>query len=209
MNLELKNAKKLDDNTYIVLQNIYKYFFEKYLTENIDITKYNDLIKNSGLDFGIPKPAKINLGTNLKEYLNLEYIYLVNNFFIEKLSEEHLEILKNRALNKNYNFDEEIRLLISSTFKDVIKNNYFKNNYTDKVYKVCYGYNIKSNYADNDSLVLKILYGKNTKELDKEKYIENNKVKEFHINNIKEFLKKEIEDNLNIKCTIISEKIFN
>lgn len=208
-NLAIQKGLIINGNNerYVYIQNIYKYFFEKYLLEKINILHYNNLIKDSNLDFGVPHPTKEELATNLNEYFNFEYIYLINSFFVEKLSIEQINMLVECSIRKDFAFSLEIREMIESTYKEVIRKNFFKGEYVDKRYKVCYGAVTSSNFANNDELVLKILYSRNTKQLSDSEYIVNIKEKKKYLNDLTKLLKEEILSKLGVECTVLIEKI--
>ena len=137
-------------------------------------------------------------------YFDLDYIFLINNLFIEKLDESDLNLLK--EFNKN-NVSNELIDMIKRTYKDIIKDNYLNGEYTDKVYKVCYGPVVPINFVDNDSLVFKIYYGKNTKEiLDTKEFVTLNKKQIELFNGLVDDIKKDVKNKLNIKCEILLEK---
>ena len=92
--------------------------------------------------------------------------------------------------------------MVERTYKEVILNNYFKGRYVDDKYNICYGITIPSNFARNDSVVLKIYYSDHSN-INNNTYIENmNKQKEF-IKQLAEELKNEISSKLDINCDIL------
>lgn len=191
---------------YISIQNIYKYFFEKYLTTKINMSNYNNLIKTSKLYFGIPHPRTCELVTNLNEYFGFEHIYMLNNFFVEKLDIEQIKLLMDSS-NNNFEFNEKIKDLVENTYKEVLKKNFLKDQYTNKRYKVCYGDVIDSNFAYNDELVLKIIYSRNTKEMEESEYIQNLKEKKEFLKDLIKLIKNDILDKMGIGCTVLVEKV--
>ena len=214
MNRELTIEKGLiindDKSLYIRLENLYKYLFEAYLINKINLKEYDDEIVNSGLYFGVPHPNKDELISGLNEYLGLNYIYLVNNFYIEKLSKEDIDILIKYANTNNITLNNELLNVIERTYNDVIKNNYLKGEYSDNKYQVCYGkYAIPSNFADNDALVFKIYYSKNTKQLNDNEFIENIKKQKEFMNSLKDKIEQEVREKMNISCNVLFDKIAN
>lgn len=204
MNNKLAVEKNINDlKVYVSYQNRYKYFLEKMLYDIIDLKKYDKMIGSSELDFGKSTPTKKQLYTLNDEYFDLDYIFLVNRFYIEKLSIEELSILKS-------NNEEEIHKLIENTYKEIIKDNYRNNEYTNQIYKVKYGTSSKeSNFIPNNNIVFKIIYSKNNKKYTDEEYIKNMKEKRDFLNNIIEEIKEEIKSKLDIDCSIIVEKLPN
>ena len=192
----------IDNNDlYKKLSNEYKKHFEYYLLSNVDLSKYDKDICDSKLGFGNVS-NEVNLKSNLNEFMNLNHIYVLNEFLIEKLDINQIEVLKNGS-------DEDKNRLIKETYKEIIKNNYHFDKYDDKIYKINY-INSTSDYGffDNDSLVLAIYYGKNKNKYgSKEKYLDNYIEKKKYLNNISNKIKKDIKEKLNIKCDIIYNKI--
>lgn len=202
-NISLIKEKKME-NDYIELQNKYKKLFEQYISKKVDLKKYDDIISDSVLDFGISKPTAKQLFTELENSLNLKYIYIINNFFVEKLDNSNLESLR----RSSYILSEQNYTLIEETYKDVIKDD-FDNEYNDEKHYVCYGYNTKSNYAPSDALVLHILYSRNTKGYNDVEFVQNIKDKRVFLETLKTHIVEEIKKQLNIDCHIIISKCPN
>lgn len=204
MNIDLATEKNINDlKVYISYQNRYKYFFEKYLYDKLSLKEYDKKIKESNLDFGISTPTMKQKYTITEEFFDFDYIYLINRFYVEKLSIEELSILKSN--------DEDIIMnLIENTYKEIIKDNFRNNEYTNEVYRVRYGNSSKeTNFIPNNNIVFKILYSKNNKKYSNEEYIKNMKDKREFLNNIIEEISEEIKNILDIDCSIIVEKLPN
>lgn len=209
--LAIQKGLVVEDNydLYNKLERIYKYLFECVLVSSLNLSEYNEKIKTSELDFGIPHPSKEQLISGLPEYLNLEYIYLLNNFFVEKLEIEDINKLMEYDMSVGGNISDELVNIIVKTYKDVIRNNYRSGTYSDKVYKICYSYANPIDFCDNDSLVFKIYYSKNTGKISDEDFIKNMKDKKEYIDSLSKNMINEINNKLNIKCEILVEKIPN
>ena len=171
---------------YKKLENEYKKFFEYYLLSKVDLSKYNEEIKNSKLGFG-DITSKVNLKSNLYEYMKLNHIFVLNEFYIEKLDSNGIQILKNGK-------EEDKENLIIKTYKEIIKSNYNRGKYSSEIYKINYLlYDSNKGYFDNDSLVLAIYYGRNKEKYNsKEKYINNYLKKKEFMDKLINKLKKEI-----------------
>lgn len=204
-NEDLIKSKNISLEEYGILKKTYKQLFEIYLQNKIDLKLYDNKIKNSDLDFGKGYPTKSNLINDLGEYLGLDYIYIINDFFIEKLSINDLNELRKVYQEKKYNINT-IKM-IEKTYKEVLNNNFVNGKYVNEPFNRCYGPVIPKNFALSDSLVIKIIFGKNTKQYDDEEYLVNAKAKTNFLNILCNDLKKEIEENLEIKVTILREKV--
>ena len=137
--------------------------------------------------------------------MRLDYIYIINDFFIEKLSINDLNELGKVYQEKKYNLNT-IKM-IEKTYKEVLNNNFVNGKYVNEPFNRCYGPMIPKNFALSDSLVIKIIFGKNTKQYDDAKYLVNAKAKTNFLNILSNDLKKEIEEKLGIRVTILREKV--
>lgn len=213
VNIELAKTKGLivnDDNSeYVLLENLYKYLFENFLNEQVNLKKYDEELLNSELDFGISHPRQEQKGNNLNDFFKYNYIFLLNNFFIEKLSVEDINILRNSLKLEKLVPTKELIDIIKRTYIDVIKNNYTKKGYVDEIYIVSYGEFHPGNFVSNNALALKIFYGKNKKQMTDEEYLKNMKDKKDYLNNLVERMKNEIKEKLDINIEILTEKIPN
>lgn len=204
-NENLIKSKNISLEEYGVLKKIYKQLFEIYLQNKIDLKLYDNKIKNSDLDFGKGHPTKSNLINDLGEYLGLNYIYIINDFFIEKLKINDLNELRKVYQEKKYNINT-IKM-IEKTYKEVLNNNFVNGKYVNEPFNRCYGPVIPKNFVLSDSLVIKIIFGKNTKQYDDTEYLVNAKAKTSFLNILCNDLKKGIEENLGIRVTILREKV--
>lgn len=189
----------MDRENYRELENIYKKYFEIFLNSKIKLIKYDDSMKNSELDFGILQ-EKVNLKSNLEEYLNLNYFYILNNFYVEKLTDEEKMILIS-------NNEEQILNLIKNTYKNIIT--YTREDLPNKRFKINYTFSTsEDSFSYNDELVIAIYYGKNTIDLiSKENYLDNYNKKQEFLNNLSNNLSNEIKNNLDLDCKIIYKKL--
>ena len=204
-NENLIKSKNISLEEYGVLKKTYKQLFEIYLQNKIDLKLYDNKIKNSDLDFGKGHPTKSNLINDLGEYLGLNYIYIINDFFIEKLSINDLNELRKVYQEKKYNINT-IKM-IEKTYKEVLNNNFVNGKYVNEPFNRCYGPVIPKNFALSDSLVIKIIFGKNMKQYNDEEYLANAKAKTNFLNILSNDLKKEIGEKLGIRVTILREKV--
>ena len=177
----------------IKLENLYKELFEKYLINKIDLIKYDNEINSSSL--GFTESNNVSLASNLDEYLNLKYFYILNRFYLDKLSDEDLNIL----INGN---DLERLLLIENTYKKVL---IYGN---DINLKLNHNNNdILNDFSNNGELVFGLYYGSSSlKVINEDEYFDNyNKKKEF-LNDLADRLKNKIYDKLDLSVKIIIRK---
>ena len=203
VNVSLAKEKNIFPyEVYLNLENAYKYLFEKFFLINIDLKAYEEKLMNNKLFIN---EYKFQKEIEKEDYINSKFFVLVNNFFVEKLSIEQINILNKFLVTSQ--IDSDNIMLVKDSYKDIIKNNYLKNNYSDKIYKICYGSVTPSNFADNDALVLKLFYSDDPQiNLSGEDYINNLKKQQEFINSIKEELSTEVYRKLGIKCEILVDR---
>lgn len=188
-----------DYSKYYKLVDIYKYLLEYYLNSKIDFAKYEELIKNSGLYIGINDKYK-----SINKYLNLDYIFLINNLFVEKLSNEDIELLLSQFSPDS--IDEKLINVVEKTYKDVIYDNFIKGEYQNIICKVCYGEMVPINFVDNNSLVFRIYYGKNLINVDGDEFIKLHEKQLAFFKDLISNIKKDIYEKLNVNCDILLRK---
>lgn len=177
-----------EKQTYLKRLEIYHNALINMIIKSLDLKKLEDSINNSKNEFKPINNDKKDL-YQLMSSDKLKYLYLRNNLYIERLSEEELKVLDN---NKN----EEVYPLVQDTFKNIIDDYPGKNMITN------YGPNTDSFYAKSSNLIIGIRVdddyfpnGSNKLEL-----ITN---REFELDFLKSFLESKIKKNLDIEGTVI------
>ncbi len=199
-----ENCKLLgieEKKVYFELSNEYKKVFENYLLLKVDLLKYDNDIKNSKIGIG-DLDKNIKLKSSLNEFLNLNHIFILNEFHIEKLNKDQIDILKG-------NDENEKKSLVINTFKEVIRNNYLNGKYENKTYKINYINSTgKAGIFDNDSLVIAIYYGKNKyKYGSKELYLKNYRERIDFLKELSFKIKRDVNVELDLKCDVITSRM--
>lgn len=180
---------------YIKVQALYKKAFDNYIES---VIKVNDIVdkklEQSNLDYGKLEEKQKNIYQKFS-YLNSEYLFVRNFFYIERLSENDL----NKFIKQD-DVTAEIIEVVKSTYKNIMKVNSDK---TDNNFKVCYGrMAVPIFFFDNDSLVLFLNYGKNSIKLEGKDFIDNKVKKEKFLDELIELIKCEFEAKLECKVEI-------
>ena len=121
------------------------------------------------------------------------------------MSINDLNELRRVYQEKKYNLNT--KKMIERTYKDVLNNNFVNGEFKDVPFNRCYGPMVPKNFALSDSLVIKIIFGKNIKQYNDDEYLANAKAKTNFLNILSNELKKEIEEKFGIRVTILREKI--
>lgn len=147
--LLVEKGFKIDDenNDYFKLLNNYKKLFESYLKEKLPLELIDDNMKKSDLKFVKVKEENMDF-YQISSTMGLDYIYLRNNLYIEKLNKEDLDFL-----SKKETLDDEAREFIKRTYQTVI--NPYEN---DEKRIVFYGPENGKHLCDSTDVVLGIRY---------------------------------------------------
>ena len=162
-----------------------------YLLDNIiNFSNLSNAIGKSECYFA---PSK-----TFKEYGYLStsspYFYLLNTFYLENLSNDDLEILKNKE-----KIDEDAINIVKRTLKDVITKKDVKS--------IAYFNPTPETIIKNGTLVFIFVYGKNSKSLSDDLYTSNVKKQKEFIKLLKENFESGIKSSLDIECKLLSYKI--
>lgn len=158
---------------YLNLYSKYYLFFINYLNEIIDIKRIEkDITKVNN----ILKPVEIEQKDLYQSLSPYNYIYIRNNFYIERLTQDELNILMN---NNEYN----------DITKELIKNTYPKiiNPYIDKDVDLLYGPDAKRFLSSSKNIVIGIRF--NSK-------VESDKYSAIQIHNVKKLLLSTIKSTI-------------
>lgn len=173
---------------YIVLNCQYRDLFIDYFIRKLDLKEYDDKIKNS--KFNYKKLERKNMDIYQATCADkLDYFYVRNNFYIERLDEIEKSFVYNCIGNKLNTPDLIKDRFIERTFRKVIFEDVMHNG---EVCTTNYGPESPRYYAYNNSLVIGVRHDEfNEAELSEEDEIEKMK---FFLN-----ICKEIEMNISEK----------
>ena len=151
----LINKKLVDENRpnsrYCKLYLNYKRLLDRYLASKFMLKKYDDKIINSNLKFLPVKQEDMDYYQYMST-LDLTYIYLRNNLYVEKLSADDIEKIVNLTEDELNNPPKEITKLIENTYSQVIN---CAKNQGEKIV-CCYGPDFDTYWIDSSELVFGI-----------------------------------------------------
>lgn len=197
----IKEKNILKSSIYLQVQGLYQKALDYYILNNSSIKKYDDMISNSELDFGLIDEKHKHIH-HINSYLDLKYIYVRNFLFIEKLNMQQLSYIYNKILINDLNIDNQLIEIVKNTYKDVINDNYKHGEYKQNT-TTCYGSVIPDNIVASNSLVFCIHYGKNNIKLEKEDFLNNYKEKRTFLDNLKQDMEMNLSKELNINVKIL------
>lgn len=189
--MELAKKKDLiinDDYTnYRKVLNLYKEGFFTLLNNTFNFSYIDEKIDKSNLLF-----TNIKLNEKYSSFIS-KYFRCLNQFYIEKLEEQYLNILI-----KKEKIDNEVLNIVGITYKEILKK--------DNVKTVTYNPPTLENIVENGTIVIELVYGKNSKELSKEEFLVNLRKQNEFLKQLISDLEKEIIENTGLKTKIFLNK---
>lgn len=152
-NDNFETMNEIEKEKYLSLYSIYRKLLTEYLIKKIGLKEIDQSIIESGLSF-IPINEE---DMDFYQYFSaddLKYLYLRNNVYIERLTNEERKFLEERISSEDYNLDKKAEELIERSFRKVISECEEENNKT----KVFFGPTTSSYLVSNDSIVIGLRY---------------------------------------------------
>lgn len=143
--LEKNLGHEVPNEKYFQLLNLYKLYFEQYLKELLPLNLIDENMKKSDLSYTKVNDDDMDFYQSTSN-MDLSYIYLRNNFYVEKLSNEDIEFVLGQ---KEYN--DEVKEFIRRTYKNVI-------NPYDEDRLIFYGPENQIHMCNSSDVVLGIRY---------------------------------------------------
>ncbi len=193
----------MDNNmkeTYLEIYSIYRKLFSEYIIDKLQIKNYDFELTNSNLNFVkvIEKDMDIYQNFN-KEILN--YFYIRNNLYIERLTPSERKILYTKFLIGDYSLDENTKVIIENSYKRIIFEDVHKDGSN------CYinmGPDNSDYYVPNQSIVIGFRYDEfNLNNLSDEQWDNLHDKQLLYLSEFLLKMSKEISSKVNIPIQVI------
>ncbi len=193
----------MDNNmkeTYLEIYSIYRKLFSEYIIDKLQIKNYDFELTNSNLNFVkvIEKDMDIYQNFN-KEILN--YFYIRNNLYIERLTPSERKILYTKFLSGDYSLDENTKVIIENSYKRIIFEDVHKDGSN------CYinmGPDNSDYYVPNQSIVIGFRYDEfNLNNLSDEQWDNLHDKQLLYLSEFLLKMSKEISSKVNIPIQVI------
>jgi hypothetical protein len=139
---------------YLQIYSVYSKLFRNYIIETLNLKKYDDELLNSGLNYLKVSDENMDIYQDFSKN-DLNYFYLRNNLYIERLSIEEKEFLYKIFIGDKSITEEQIKLFIENTYYKVIFENV---NNDGNILNTNYGPDSSEFYVSNNSLVIGVRY---------------------------------------------------
>ncbi len=195
----IETLSDIEIQEYLNLSTLYRKLLNEYI-KLLGLQKYDDLLENSNLNF-----IKIDESEqDFYQYYNnsdLTYYYIRNNIYLNRLTIEEKNFLKNKLNNQDYNLDNETITFINSTFKKLIKEIHENIN---EPFDTNFGPTSSRYLARNDALIIGFRYDEfNDNGMDDETFDKNYEKQKEYIKILNKQFEDEIENKLNHPVKVI------
>lgn len=196
------DINKLPDTevqNYLNLSTLYRALLNEYIKQ-LGLENYENVIKNSELNF-IPVNSSDQDFYQYYNNSNLEYYYIRNNIYIDRLSEYEKKYLQNKLNTHDYSLNDQDINFVSQTLSKLIKEIHDN---TPEPFEVNFGPLSTSFFAPNDALVIGFRYDMfNDNGMDEDVFAENyERQREFCLN-LNEQLESQLQNKLSIPIKVI------
>ncbi|MDR1299901.1 MAG: hypothetical protein LBJ84_06620 [Oscillospiraceae bacterium] len=176
---------------YLSLQAEYKAAFYAYLDKAADISQYDGALSGSSYNFSAVSPDEQSVYQKYGSYGN-KYVFLRNNFHIERLGADDLDALKTGG---------DLSGVIERTYKDVITVRY-EDSADDFMAIYEFGAMSGASEAPNNALVIGIAYSWEFDDSGKLVSLDDEKAKEAEVYELKLKMENDISTFLGIPATV-------
>jgi hypothetical protein len=176
---------------YLSLQAEYKVAFYAHLDALADISQYDDALSGSSHNFSAVPPDEQSVYQKYGSYGN-KYIFLRNNFHIERLGADDLDALKTGG---------DLSEIVARTYKDVIAVLYDGGG-NDFIAIYESGAMSGASEAPNNALVIGIAYNWDFDDSGKLVSLDDEKAKEAQVHELKLKIENDISTLLGIPATV-------
>ena len=185
---------------------VYRKLFTQYIIEKLNLKKYDNEIRESGLEF-----LPINeLDMDSYQYFSsniLKYFYIRNNINIEKLNENELGFLLQSNFYNNEELNDDEREFIERTYEKVIFEDVLKNGEKCMIF---YGPDSERFLCRNDAIAIGMRYdefGEN--DLEDDKWDERHEKQLDFIEELNDRMQLDFQQKASIPISIIKYNEFS
>ena len=186
-------------NKFYKLYRYYQILLDKYLLDKFNLEEYDNRIANSDLLF-IPVKKEDKDYYGYMSSMGLKYIYLRNNIYVEKLSNEDIDKIINLSGEEINKPSKEIMDIIDRTYQTVI--DYCGGKKISGISN--YGPDTDNFWFDSSELVFGLIFDDFADDnLNDDEWLENNFKQTEFINNIIDEITKKCSTIMNKKVNVI------
>ncbi len=169
----LDDMNKDAQDFYLSIYALYMDLFNQYIIKNTHIKDYDDIVSNDDLGYQVVADENKDIYQQFSDNF-LQYFYIRNNLYLERLSNDDINLLKEKIIDENFELDEATEELVSRTFRSVIFENI--NGDVEHTFLTNFGPEDRKFFAYNHSLVIGVRFLMDYDDLENYFTLENNLV---------------------------------
>lgn len=204
--IDLQTMNEKEKKQYVLVYNLYRKIFTKYIIDTLELKKYDNELRNSKLNFKSIDEENMDIYQYFSSN-ELKFFYIRNNIYIDRLNEQEIKFLINKTKDNNLELDEEIKNFVEHTYEKLIFEDVGKDG---KKYITFYGPNSSNYAAENDSLVLGMRYNEfDLNGLDDDSWDELNIEQNMYLPDVFYKLVSEQKDKVSIPIEVLQYNDFS
>ena len=184
---------------YLNLSTLYRTLLNEYIKQ-LGLGSYEEAIKNSGLNF---VPIQLSEQDFYQYYNNCEltYYYIRNNIYLNRLTEEEYNYLKEKSKSQDYALNNVDITFLSNTFRKVIPEIHEN---VEEPFITNFGPIDGNFFAENRAIVIGFRYNKlYENDIDSQSFATNyERQKDFYLS-LNGQLESELQQKLNMPVKVI------
>lgn len=146
------NLNSNEKDIYLKLYSVYSSLLINYFIKKFNLKEYDNALYEMNIGIKKIEEEKMDIYQFLSSPL-LDYYYIRNNIFIERLSQEDINYLSNIYKSQNYTLDQEKEAFIERTYLEIILE---EPNVTNHFFN--YGPNSKEYYHPTNAIVIGVRF---------------------------------------------------
>ena len=144
---------------YATVQNMYKAILLPWLVDKLGLAPYDSQMAQEGIVAVPQETMPFALYAQRCAGVDLSYLYIRNNVFVERLNQDHINLFLDHANDPGFTSDADLNQIVTDTYPDIIK---LLN--TDQ--EVQTGFDMSANRFYNDAVVVQLMYHATNDEVD-------------------------------------------
>ena len=147
------------NSKYAIVQNMYRAILLPWLVDALGLSPFDTQIAEQGIAEEQEKWVPFSLYAQRCAGVDLKYIYIRNNIYIERLSQEQIDTFLSHANDPEFTNNPELSKIVQETYPRVIR-------LEDTDANIRAGFDLSGRSFPNDAVVVDIAIGAGPDDLD-------------------------------------------
>jgi hypothetical protein len=138
------------NSSYAIVQNMYKAILIPWLVEELNLATYDQELAAAGIP-SLPRHSIFSRNAQQCTGVTLSYLYIRNIFYIERLTQEHINTFLDHAMDPDFVDNDNLRNIVMDTYPRVIR-------FLDSNTSGLVSYHTAPPFFPNDAVVVELGY---------------------------------------------------